>query len=78
MTHTFNASLEVFLDACSTKELRPLVKRHIPSMLNAPKSHQVLALVTKICTAESKDTEVDSPMADTSEDDQVWDTTPPT
>lgn len=51
-------------------------------MLNSPKSHQVLALVTKICTAESKDTyEFDSAMADTNvatEYHQVWDTTLPT
>ncbi len=82
MTNYFNsASLEVFLDACSTKDLRPLVRRHIPTMLNSPKPQQVLALVAKLCTAESKDThDLDFPEADTSmateEDNQVWDTTP--
>lgn len=49
--------------------------------LESPKAQQVLALVAKLCTAESKDThDLDFPEADTSmatEDNQVWDTTPP-
>lgn len=77
MTNHFNsASLD------SIKALRPLVKRHIPTMLTSPKAHQVLALVTKIGTVKSKDThDFDFPMVGTSvaiEDNQVWDTTPPT
>lgn len=55
MTQTFNAaSLEVFLNACSTKDLRPLIKRHIPSMLNSPNSHQVPALVKRFAQRSRK------------------------